>query len=222
VSRDERSQEEAQRAQVERLHGIAVRLAALAQSGLTYTRDAFEQERFAHARELATELFAAIGDQSAADVHAALSLDSGYATPKVDVRGALFDADERVLLMRERSDGLWSLPGGWLDAGDRPSAGVVKEVLEETGYGVEVERLVGCWDRGTRGHRPLFPIGIVKLFFLCRATGDVRPPDELETLEVGWFSLDALPPLSLGRVNEWELQRCLAHSRDPSLPAEFD
>jgi ADP-ribose pyrophosphatase YjhB (NUDIX family) len=206
----------------ERLQGIAVRLAGLAQSGLTYTRDAFELERFAKARELAAELFAAIGNQSAADVHAALSLDSGYATPKVDVRGAVFDADERVLLMRERSDGLWSLPGGWLDAGERPAAGVVKEVLEETGYGAEAVRLIGCWDRATRGHRPLFPIGIVKLFFLCRATGEVRPPDELETLDVGWFAVDALPPLSLGRVNEWELGRCLAHHRDPSLPAEFD
>ena len=204
------------------LHAIAVRLAALAQSGLTYTKDAYEIDRFTQVRAVAADLFSAISSHDSAAITAALSLDTGYATPKVDVRGALFDDHERVLLTRERNDGLWSLPGGWLDSGEAPAAGVVKEVLEETGHGAEVVRLVGCWDRATRGHVPLFPIGIVKLFFLCRATGEVRAADVLETLDVGWFGLEELPPLSLGRVNEWELQRCLAHHRDRDLSTEFD
>jgi ADP-ribose pyrophosphatase YjhB (NUDIX family) len=204
------------------LHNIAVRLAGLAQSGLTYTQDAYELDRFQKARDLAAELFAAISDQQAVDVHAALSLDSGYATPKVDVRGAVFDEDSRVLLTRERNDGLWSLPGGWLDSGQRPAAGVVTEIREETGYAAEVVKLVGCWDRASRGHMPLFPMGIVKLFFLCRRTGDVVAPDELETLEVDWFPVDDLPPLSSGRVNAWEIGRCHAHHRDRSLATEFD
>ncbi|MCU1678037.1 MAG: hydrolase [Frankiales bacterium] len=206
----------------EELHNIAVRLAGLAQSGLSYTTNPYELDRFAKARDLAAELFAAISDKSAADVRAALSLDSGYATPKVDVRGAVFDDNERVLLTRERNDGLWSLPGGWLDSGHKPASGVVTEIREETGYGAEVVKLVGCWDRATRGHTPLFPMGIVKLFFLCRRAGEVIAHDELETLEIGWFGLDELPPLSLGRVNEWEIQRCRAHHRDPSLATEFD
>ena len=204
------------------LHAIATRLAALAQSGLTYTKDAYEIDRFTQVRAVAADLFAAISSHDPSAITEILSLDTGYATPKVDVRGALFDADERVLLTRERNDGLWSLPGGWLDSGEAPAVGVVKEVLEETGHGAEVVRLVGCWDRATRGHVPLFPIGIVKLFFLCRASGEVRAADVLETLDVGWFGLEELPPLSLGRVNEWELQRCLAHHRDPDLPTEFD
>ena len=204
------------------LHTIAVRLAGLAQSGLTYTKDPYELDRFAKARDLAAELLAAIGDQPLTDVRLALSLDTGYATPKVDVRGAVFDDAERVLLTRERTDGRWSLPGGWLDSGDTPAEGVVKEIVEETGHSAEVISLVGCWDRAARGHEPRFSVGIVKLFFLCRATGEVRPHDELETLDVGWFALDELPPLSLGRVNEFEIQRCLAHRRDSRRPTEFD
>jgi ADP-ribose pyrophosphatase YjhB (NUDIX family) len=204
------------------LHSIALRLAALAQSGLTYTKDPYELDRFTKARGLAAELFAVVGDQPAEDVRRALSLDTGYATPKVDVRGAVFDERARILLTRERSDGRWSMPGGWLDSGDTPAGGVIKEIREETGYAAEVVGLVGCWDRAARGHEPRFSVGIVKLFFLCRATGDVQPHDELETLDVGWFGLDALPPLSLGRVNEWELRRCLAHHRDRELAAEFD
>ena len=209
-------------AQDDAIYELAVRLAGLAQSGLTYTKDPYEIDRFTQIRGLAGDLFAAISTHDAATITAALSLDTGYATPKVDVRGALFDDEERVLLTRERNDGLWSLPGGWLDTGEAPSVGVVKEIREETGYGAHVVSLVGCWDRATRGHEPRFPFGIVKLFFLCGATGHVQTPDELETLDVGWFSFDALPPLSLGRVNEYELRRCRAHHRDHDLPTEFD
>ena len=100
--------------------------------------------------------------------------------------------------MRERSDGRWSLPGGWADPLDTPSRAVEREIVEETGYGATAVKLVGCWDRDTQGHLPPLPFSIYKLFFLCAATGEVRPPDALETLEVGWFGLDELPDLSHG------------------------
>jgi ADP-ribose pyrophosphatase YjhB (NUDIX family) len=163
-----------------------------------------------------------LSGRTADELRLELDRDSGYATPKVDVRGAIFDADERVLLMRERMDGLWSLPGGWADPLDTPSGSVVREVREETGHLAEVVKLVGCWDRDTQGHLPALPVAVFKLFFLCRSAGEPGTPDELETLDVGWFGLDELPPLSLGRVNRRELDRCLAHHRDPSLPTELD
>ncbi|MEJ5946517.1 NUDIX hydrolase N-terminal domain-containing protein [Pseudokineococcus basanitobsidens] len=213
-------------APAERVRAVAVRLAALAQSGLAYTPTDYDRERFETARALAAELMAVLSGLPG-DGAAELSLelerrDTGYATPKVDVRGVLVDEDERVLLMRERTDGRWSAPGGWADPGDTPSSAVLREVREETGHAAEVVGLVGCWDRETRGHRPSMSVDVVKLFFLCRATGDVRPPDELETLEIGWFGLDELPELSQGRTTRWELERCLAHHRDPSLPTELD
>jgi ADP-ribose pyrophosphatase YjhB (NUDIX family) len=205
----------------ERVRRAAVRLAALAQDGLTFAHDAYDTDRYGSIAGIAAELLSALSGRDASELAVELGRDSGYATPKVDVRGACFDGEERVLLMRERVDGLWSLPGGWADPGDTPVTAVVREVREEAGATVGVTKLVGCWDRDTRGHTPPLPVAVVKLFFLCEVHA-VGEPDALETLETGWFRLDDLPPLSLGRVNGHELRRCLAHHRDPSLPTELD
>lgn len=200
----------------------AVRVAALAQNGLTFSKNPFELDRFKKLREVAAELFALLTERPVGELRMELGREAGYVTPKVEVRGALVDDHDRLLLMREVVDGRWSLPGGFADPLDTPSEAVVREVREETGYGVEVVKLLGCWDRDRRGHTPKMPVSIYKLFFLCRATGSQQPPDELETLEIGWFGMDDLPELSPGRVNRWELQRVLAHHRNPSLPTEFD
>ena len=118
--------------------------------------------------------------------------------------------------MRERSDDRWSLPGGWADPLDTPSRAVEREVVEETGYGARAVKLVGCWDRDAQGHLPKLPFSIYKLFFLCEPTGEVRPPDALETLEIGWFGLDELPELSAGRVSaRGSSAGSSAHHRDP-------
>jgi len=205
----------------ERVRRAAVLLAGLAQDGLTFAGNDYERDRYAKVADLAAELLSAVSGREAAELALELGRDSGYATPKVDVRGACFDGTERVLLMRERADGLWSLPGGWADPGDTPSTAVVRELREESGAVAEVLRLVGCWDRDARGHTPPLPVAVVKLFFLCRVLR-MDEPDPLETLGVGWFDLDDLPPLSTGRVTEAELRRCLAHHRDPALPTELD
>jgi ADP-ribose pyrophosphatase YjhB (NUDIX family) len=201
---------------------IGIKLAALAQDGLTYGADDYDLDRYRQLSRLAAELLAVLSDRPAEELFVELGRDSGYATPKIDVRGAIFDDQERVLLMREKADGRWSLPGGWADPGDTPSAAVTREVLEETGYHSSAVKLIACWDRERQGHLPPLPVHVYKLFFLCRRDGAVQPPAALETLEVGWFGLDALPPLSLGRVNHRQLDRALAHHRDPSLPTEFD
>jgi ADP-ribose pyrophosphatase YjhB (NUDIX family) len=201
---------------------IAVKLAALAQAGLTYGEIAYDLDRYRQITDLSTQLLAAVSDRSADELALELGRDVGYATPKVDVRGVLFDADERVLLMRERTDGLWSLPGGWADPGDAPSVAAIREVREETGYPAEAVKLIACWDRDRQGHLPRLHVHVYKLFFLCRPAGDPAPPDALETLEIGWFAINDLPPLSTGRVTEAQLHRALAHHRDPALPTEFD
>jgi ADP-ribose pyrophosphatase YjhB (NUDIX family) len=201
---------------------IGIKLSALAQDGLTYGADEYDLDRYRQLSRLAVELFSVLSGQPAAELAIELGRDSGYATPKIEVRGAIFDDDERVLLMREKIDGRWSLPGGWADPGDAPSAAVTREILEETGYHSSAVKLIACWDREVQGNPPPLPVHVYKLFFLCRRDGAVQPPAALETLEVGWFGLGALPPLSLGRVNHRQLERALAHQRDPSLPTEFD
>lgn len=200
----------------------AVLLAALAQDGLTFAANEYEVDRYKKVAAVAAELLAVLSGAPAAELSVDLGRDSGYATPKVDVRGALIDEQDRFLLMREKSDGRWSLPGGWADPLDTPAQAVEREVLEESGYGARAVKLVACYDRDTRGHRPPLAVSVYKLFFLCEPTGAVRPPDELETLEIGWFGLSELPTLSPGRLNRYELERLLAHHRDPSLPTEWD
>jgi ADP-ribose pyrophosphatase YjhB (NUDIX family) len=206
----------------ERVRQIAIKVAALAQNGLTYSEGAYDLDRYRQLSDLAAGLLAAITDRPSADLALELGRDSGYATPKVDVRGVLFDPAERVLLMQERSDGLWSLPGGWADPLDSPSAAVVREIREETGYGAEAIKLAACWDRDIQGHQPPLAVHAYKLFFICRATGEVGPPDALETLDVGWFDVDDLPPLSTSRVTEAQLLRMREHRREPDRPTDFD
>jgi ADP-ribose pyrophosphatase YjhB (NUDIX family) len=201
---------------------IAIRLSALAQDGLTFAGNDYDSDRYQHLSRLAAELLSVISGRPADDLALELGRDSGYATPKIDVRGVIFDDHERVLLMREKTDGRWSLPGGWADPGDAPSTAVTREVLEETGYHCSAVKLIACWDRELQGNPPPLPVHVYKLFFLCQGNGIVQPPAVLETLEVGWFGLDALPTLSLGRVNHRQIERSLAHHRDPSLPTEFD
>jgi ADP-ribose pyrophosphatase YjhB (NUDIX family) len=201
---------------------IAIKLSALAQDGLTFAANDYDVDRYQHVGRLAAELLSVISGRPADELALELGRDSGYATPKIDVRGVIFDDQERVLLMREKTDGRWSLPGGWADPGDAPSTAVAREVLEETGYHAAAVKLIACWDRERQGNPPPLMVHVYKLFFLCRSNGIVQPPAVLETLEVGWFGLQALPPLSLGRVNHRQLERALVHHRDPSLPTEFD
>jgi ADP-ribose pyrophosphatase YjhB (NUDIX family) len=204
------------------VRAIAIRLAALAQDGLTFAAGDYDRDRYQKVARLAAELLAVLSGRPASELALELGRDSGYATPKIDVRGAVFDAQDRVLLMREKLDGRWSLPGGWADPGDAPSAAVTREILEETGHEATAVKLIACWDRDVQHNPPPLPVHVYKLFFLCRDARAVRPPDALETLDVGWFDVHEPPELSLGRVNHRQLQRALAHHRDPSLPNEFD
>jgi ADP-ribose pyrophosphatase YjhB (NUDIX family) len=200
----------------------AIKLAALAHDGLLYADGDYDRDRYQQVGRLAAELLATLSGRQADELALELGRDAGYATPKVDVRGAVFDDHERVLLMRERTDGRWSLPGGWAEPGDAPSAAVTREIVEETGYHTSAVKLISCWDRDLQDNPPPLPVHVYKLFFLCRPDGAVQAPAALETLDVGWFGVDALPPLSLGRVNPHQVERALAHHRDPALPTEFD
>jgi 8-oxo-dGTP pyrophosphatase MutT (NUDIX family) len=152
---------------------IAIRLSALAQDGLAYAADPYAVDRYEQLRRLAAELLAVLSNRPAGELAIELGRDSGYATPKIDVRGAIFDGQERVLLMREKADGRWSLPGGWADPCDAPSAAVTREILEETGYHSAAVKLVACWDRERQGNPPPLPVHVYKLFFLCRRAGGV-------------------------------------------------
>jgi ADP-ribose pyrophosphatase YjhB (NUDIX family) len=199
---------------------IARELQALAQNGLTFAKDPFDRERYESIRAIAAKIVAENGPLDAPLVESIFSRESGYATPKVEVRGAVFH-EGRVLLVREVADGLWSLPGGWADVHDSPSAAVKKEIEQEAGLVTAVKKLAAVFDRSLHPHQPPYPYHIYKLFFICEWTSGALS-HSIETSEAGFFAEDALPPLSLGRVLPFQIQRMFEHHRQPGLATEFD
>src|SRR5438128_2666914 len=129
----------------------ARKVQAIAQNGLTFTQDPFDRERFEQLQQLVSAILTTELEITAEQVQGLWLGDEGYATPKVDVRGAVFDQD-LVLLVRERSDGKWTLPGGWVDVGDAPSFAVEREIREESGYLAKAVKLAALFDRNNPAH----------------------------------------------------------------------
>lgn len=197
----------------------AQNLQAIAQNGLTYSDGVYDIERYKQLRAIATEIMASYSNVEHTYVFDLFNREVGYATPKVDVRGAIF-RDDTILLVKERVDGCWTLPGGWADVGESPSEAVVKEIYEESGYQARAIKLLAVYDRNKQGHPPL-AFYVYKLFFHCELIGG-SPSSSIETEEVGFFPEGALPELSLGRVTPAQINRLFQHYRQPDLPTDFD
>jgi ADP-ribose pyrophosphatase YjhB (NUDIX family) len=197
-------------------------LQAIAQTGLAFNPSVHDRERYEMLRALASEMMSAHTAVPAAKIDAFFASERGYATPKVDVRGAAFDEQGRILMVREIADrGRWTLPGGWADVNLTPAENVVKEMREESGVEARVRKLAAVWDRTRQGHPPS-EFSCCKFFFICDIAGGTAAPG-VETSEIGWFGEESLPiDLSLGRVLPGQLQRMFAHARDPSLPTDFE
>jgi len=195
---------------------------AIAQTGLAFSKDPYDLDRFAALRRLSARIMA---DHSSADIARVEDLfeaETGYATPKVGVRGAVFDTAGRILMVRETVDQhRWTLPGGWADVNQTPAQSVVREVFEESGYQVRATKLAAVWDRARHAHPPM-AFSVVQMFFLCALEGG-SPATSLETSEIGWFAEADIPvDLSLRRNLPFHISRMFAHWRKPGLPTEFD
>jgi ADP-ribose pyrophosphatase YjhB (NUDIX family) len=203
--------------------GWVARLQAIAQAGLELTDGPYDRERYAALRVLATEIAAAHLDlPSPAErlrLDALLAGDGGYPTPKVDVRALVRQGGE-VLLVRERADGRWSLPGGWADVGWSPAAMVEREVAEESGFQVRARRLLALWDRSRHNPGP-FAHAVYKVAVACDLVGGTAR-GSIETLEAGWFPPDALPELSTGRITAAQIARLVLLDDHPELPPDLD
>jgi ADP-ribose pyrophosphatase YjhB (NUDIX family) len=195
------------------------KLQAIAQNGLAFTRDPYDRERYLQLQDMVVQLLHEELQVPTAEAARFWEGETGYATPKVDVRGAVFDAG-RVLLVRERSDGRWTLPGGWVDINDAPSTAVAREILEESGYRARPVKLAAVLDKSRHPHPPHLH-HIYKLMFLCELTGG-EPASSTETDGVDFFPVAALPELSRGRILPAQIQRLYQHELDRSLPTDFD
>lgn len=198
----------------------AKRLRAIAQSGLTFTNDPFEIERYHAVQKIAAEMMSEYSSESMERILDLFAGDTGYATPKLDVRGVVFK-DDAILLVRERSDGGWTLPGGWVDVGESPREAVEREVMEESGYRVRAARLLALYDKTKHPHPPS-PIHIYKVFILCDFLGGEPVEANLETDGAAFFRENEIPKLSVSRTTSGQITRLFHHHRNPGLPADFD
>jgi len=197
----------------------ARRIEAIAQLGRTYTKDPYDRERYDQLSTIAAEIVSQEARVLEREVLAAFALDTGPATPKIDVRGAAFK-DDRILLVRERSDGLWTLPGGWAEVQESASEAADREVREESGFTVRSRKLVAVLDRDRHEHPPIL-WHTYKLIFLCDiVAGEAHA--SIETDAVDFFSMSQLPPLSTSRITKRQIERIFEHARDPSRPTDFD
>src|SRR5204863_1693123 len=170
-----------------------------AQEGLTYARNPFDADRYARLKAVTADIAGALDETSPGPLRLAVEGAYGYLTPKLDVRGAVFDPEGRVLLVRETSDGRWTMPGGWADVGEGLAAGAVREVWEESGYEVRYDRLFGIYDRERWGHPPM-PWYTLKAVVGCRLVGGTARTS-IETDAVAWTARDRVPELSPGRTS---------------------
>ncbi len=198
---------------------MAKRMQALAQSGLEYSDNKYDRDRYQQLRQLSLEIMQDFTDMEMEKLVRVFAAEQGYQTPKVDVRGVVFRGDQ-ILMVRETIDGNWSLPGGWADVGLTPSEVAIKEVWEESGLVVVPERLLAVLDKKMHNHPPDM-FHIYKIFILCRETGG-ELKGGMETSETGFFGPDKFPPLSVPRITTEQISLMYEYKNNPGKPASFD
>lgn len=202
----------------------AQRVQALAQAGLAFASGSYDLERYAELRELSVGLLAELTDEPLEKIVQSFASETGYQTPKVDVRAVVFRGLDEVLLVSEKVDGnRWTLPGGWADVGYTPFETAVKEAHEETGLEVEAVRLLALLDKRLHGHPPQ-PWYVYKAFVLCREKGGMLLGETAETAGARWFHRAELPhtPLSTDRVMASQFEMLFRFAEDPRLPTICD
>lgn len=191
----------------------AVELQALAQAGLYYSRDRFDIERFERIRDIAAEMLSEKSGLPIEHVRELFFGETGYQTPKLDTRAAIFDGAGRILLVHERG-GKWSLPGGWVDVNTSVGESAVKEVREEAGLDAVVQRVIAVQDR-ERHNAPRYAYKVCKVFVLCTVTGG-QFRENSETTESAYFPPDALPELAMEKNTPEQVQMCFDAYSDPN------
>lgn len=197
----------------------AKQLQSIVQAGLTYSKDVYDLERFELIRKISIEILSQQTDMDKTKIQELFANETGYATPKIDIRAVVFK-DNKILMVRENTDGYWSLPGGWGDIGLSPSEVAVKEVQEESGFEVKAVKLIGVLDKKCHPHPPS-PYHVYKMFIQCEIIGG-QPKKGIETSAVEFFDEDKLPSLSIARNTESQIKLAFKHLHNPQEIVYFD
>lgn len=196
----------------------AVELQAIAQSGLHYTKDCFDQERFERIREISAEIISRQSEIPVEKVKDLFCCESGYQTPKIDSRAAIFK-NNMILLVKE-AGGKWSLPGGWVDVNLSVKENMIKEVKEEAGLDVEVEKVIAVQDR-EKHNLPIYAYKICKIFIQCSVIGGSFKANN-ETTDSRYFSLEELPPLATEKSTAEQIKMCFQAFSDQDWKTILD
>ncbi|MDD4279423.1 NUDIX hydrolase [Candidatus Sumerlaeota bacterium] len=196
----------------------ATELQFIAQAGLTYSKDPFDLERFERIRTIAAEMMAHKTGISLEKIRDLFCNETGFQTPKIDTRAAIFKKD-KVLLVHE-IDGRWSMPGGWVDVNDSVGNSTAKEAKEEAGLDVMPTRIIAIHDRN-KHNPPIYPYGVCKIFVLCKVVGGHFEPN-IETTEIKYFDTDNLPPLAENKNTVEQIKLCLKASKSRNWKIQFD
>lgn len=196
----------------------AVELQSLAQAGIHYTKDPYDEERFERIREIAAEMIAHKSEIPLEKVKDLFCCEIGYQTPKLETRAAVFQ-DGKILLVQE-NDGKWSLPGGWCDVNISAKENTVKEVKEEAGLDVSADWVIAVQDR-EKHNRPVHAYKVCKIFVMCSVLGGEFTPN-IETVASGFFGLDELPKLAEEKNNAEQIKMCFDARRAEHWNVFFD
>lgn len=198
---------------------LAIEIQSLAQNGLTYSNNDFDTERYNRLRDISAEMIAMKSDVNFQKVKGLFCNESGYQTPKIDTRAAIFN-DNKILLVCENNN-KWALPGGWVDVLETIKSNTIKEVKEETGLDVVANRVIALQDRN-KHNKPVYPYGVCKVFILCDYVGGSFV-DNIETIKFDYFSLDSLPvDLAYEKTTKEQIEMCFKAYYDNSWKVYFD
>jgi ADP-ribose pyrophosphatase YjhB (NUDIX family) len=197
----------------------AQRIQSISQSGLAFSKDIYDIERYEELRDLSAEIMAGYSEVEKEKIKGLFDEEKGYQTPKADVRGAVFK-DNKILLVKEKVNNKWSLPGGFCDVGLSPVENAIKEIKEESGYEVRYKKLLALLDYHKHPHPPQ-PFHYYKIFIQCEITGG-NPQAGLETSEIGFFEENNLPDLSSGRNTESQIRLLCEFLRNPEKKTVCD
>ncbi len=196
------------------------RLHALAEIGLEFTENPYDVERYQEMRYLTLSMLERMTHVPIEEIVPVIEERNGYRTPKVDVRAVVFNEQDQILLIQEKADGKWAMPGGWTDISYSPGEVAEKECMEEAGLQVKASRLLAIMDKQKQGMPPAFEY-VYKIFLLCEKTGD-NISVGLETMDVGWFNIDKLPELSLPRNTEKQIKLMSEYHKGERTEPYFD
>lgn len=196
----------------------AIEIQSIAQIGLTYTKDEYDKERYEQLRNIASEMLSYKTDIPVDKVKNLFCNEQGYQTPKLDTRAAIFK-DDKILLVHEKN-GFWSLPGGWVDILESIESNTIKEVKEEAGLDVVAKKVIAIQDRN-KHNTPIYPYGVCKVFVECEVMGG-EFVENIETVEIGYFSIDNLPKLAEEKCTPKQVEMCFEAKNNKNWQVYFD